>query len=356
MNSLNYILGVETPGFIPFADKPLRLGGTIEQLTIEQFKEKLGIIYKEGISVESKINISQFKENINGNVSAYELKKQVEKELKDTGKKLVVCKMDKVGYGVFASTDIRKDTVVAIYSGTITMGLKVSSESDYALSYYGTNLSFSTAKHRGIASFMQHLPEKPKFENAEIFSNILKGVGQNVSKEELKLNIEMYSTKFQSSKTRELVAIENIRREYLNFNGIPVIAMVTDQDIKSGDQLGFNYGYQYWLSRKITPEFFDKNGQALSYKLYKRVFGQLNFDNFSYTGDYQPLINLLVNSSKQKDPSPIIITGDDKKPHEVSVGQLMVSLLSVNACTIEIDPLCKYFLLERVFKIVTKLK
>jgi len=199
-------------------------------------------------------------------------------------------------------------------------------------------MSLSTRNHRGIASFMQHLPEEPKYENAKAFSNVLKMIGQDFSEEESKLNIAFYSTDFYSSKTKSLVATENIRKEYLNFNGIPVIAMVTSKDVKSGEQLGFNYGYKYWIPRNVMPEFFDKDGNALSHRVYKRTFGILKFEGFSYIGEYKPLIDS-INLGK----TSVTVVGNDKKPREIPSTQLLGSLLAVNACSIEINPLYKSY-------------
>lgn len=336
--SCHFILGAETPRFIQVADKPLNLGGKIERLPIEEFQTRFGFAYNDGISIDIKTKIRPFRENITGDVSSSQLKKQIEKILKLSNECLVICSMGNFGHGVFASKNIPKNTVVAIYGGTLIMEDKVTSKDDHACGYYGTSMSFSTRNHRGIASFMQHLPEEPRFENAKVFSHVLKMFGQNVSEEELKLNIEFYSTDFDSPKTRALVATENIRKEYLNFNDIPVIAMVTRKDIKSGEQLGFNYGYPYWLSRNITPEFFDKDGSAVLHRVYKRTFGQLNFERFSYTGEYRPLIDSLNHGR-----TSVTVVGDDKKSHEVSAAELLCSLLAVNACRIEINPLYNDF-------------
>ena len=334
MSSVHYVVGAQTPAFIPVADRPLQLGGNTEFLTVEEFQKRFGFVYNDGISVDAKTRIRPFTESVTGDVPASQLKKQIERVLKSPLVNLVLCKMGECGHGVFASKDIPKNSVVAVYAGTIMEGDKVSDAADHALGYYGTNMSFSTRHHRGIASFLQHMPEEPRFADAKTFSHVLKMTGQDVSEDELRLNVELYSTEFDSAKTKELIATENIRREFLEFNKIPLIAMVADKDIKSGDQLGFNYGYQYWLSRNVTPEFFDKNGTTVSCRVYKRIFGRLNFGSFSYTGAYRPLIDSL--SQRQ---ASIPVRGDDGKSHEVSAGKLLSLLLPAHACRLEMNPL-----------------
>jgi len=343
MSSYQYAISATTPQFIPVADKPLSLGGKIEHLTPGEFQKRFGCPYHEGISIDSHSRIGQFRENITTSLSAAELKKRVEKVLMAASENLVICKMGELGHGIFTSKDIPKDTVVAIYSGTIMAGNKYTSKEDHPLGYYEADFSFSMKRHRGIATFMQHLPEVPLVPDPKIFSQILKMTGQNVSEEQIKLNIEFYRTDFDSTTTKERVATENIRREFLDFNKIPVIAMVADRHIKAGEQLGFNYGYEYWLSRKITPEFFDKSGSILSHHLYKRTFGRLNFNGFSYTGAYRPLIESLgrgVNSFK--------VVDDGKKSHQVSFGELLSILLEANGCRLEINPVYKQALLGSV--------
>jgi hypothetical protein len=333
MSSINFVLNAALPSSIPVADKPLNLGGEIEYLPINAFQERFGSVYSDGISVDSKSRITPFNENIEGDLTSFQLKKQVEKVLRVGFENLVICNMGKFGHGVFASKDIAKNTVVAIYGGTIINGDKVSVEEDHALGFYGADMSVSTSQHRGIASFMQHLPEEPRFENPGMLSRALKMFGQEVSEEELKLNVEMYSTEFESAAIKSFVATENVGKEYLNYNGIPLIAVRTRRDVKEGEQLGFNYGFGYWLSRKITPEFFDRNGLRLSHSLYLRTFGRLNVDGFKYTGEYKPLI-----ASLKQGKTSVKILGDDKKTHEVSVAKLMCALLNAQACRIEINP------------------
>lgn len=331
----HYILSTKTPT-IQVADKPLKLGGKVEHLSVQEFQTRFGFVYNDGISIEKSTKIKPFRENITGYLSSTQLKKQIEKVLKLSNENLVICGMGKFGYGVFASKDIPINTVVTIYGGTLVMKNQFETKNDHACNYYGTSMSISTQNHRGIASFMQHLPEKPKAPDAKQLSDLLKIFGQDISEEQLKLNTEFYSTTFDSETTKDLVATENISKEYLNLDGIPVIAMVASKDIKSGEQLGFNYGYNYWSSREVIPEFFDKEGSVLLHTVYKRTFGQLNFESFTYTGEYKPLVDC-VNQRK----TFVKVKGDDNKTHEVSAARLFCSLLAVNACGIKINPLYK---------------
>lgn len=332
MISYEYVVSARSPKSIPVADKPINQGGKIEHLAIDEFEKRFHCTYNDGVSVDRKSKITPFNENITGDVSASQLKQQVTRLLKVGCSGLVICNMGESGHGVFTLKSIPKDTVVAIYAGTMIEGKKVINKKDYILGYYDSNISFSTKHHRGIASFIQHLPEEPKFDEPKKMSAVLNMVGQKISEEQLKLNVELYSTEFESPQIRRLVATENVRAEFLNYNKFPLIAMVTNSDIEPGCQLGFNYGYHYWLSRNVTPEFFDKKGNAIAHSLYKKTFGQLNFDDFSYTGEFKPLIELTNLGVKN-----VPIMGDDKKIHIVSVIKLICLLSNANGCHIYIQ-------------------
>lgn len=329
MNShKNCILPIKKSGTIRIADKPLKLGGKIETIAIEEFEIKLGTSLDESIYIDSRLNATKikFQENVAGDLPPEQLRKQIEKLLQSPYENLVLCKMDNLGYGLFADKDIPKDTVIAIYAGTIISGEKVADQKDQALAFHDANLSVSTQHSRGIASFMQHLPEKMRIPDPRVFSQILKMTGQNVSVEQLKLNVELYSTRFTNPSTLNDIATENVRKEYINYRGWPLIVMVANENIKKGDQLGFNYSYDYWFSRMLTPEFFYRTGQVVPHESYQKTYGRLYFRDFTYTGDFQPLLDAV----KEKKPF-ITLTDDKKNVQRVTLGELQQSLVQAKA-------------------------
>lgn len=54
MISCQYVIKACTPQFIPVADKPLRLGGKIEYVAVEEFQKRFGSVYNDGISIDAK--------------------------------------------------------------------------------------------------------------------------------------------------------------------------------------------------------------------------------------------------------------------------------------------------------------
>ncbi len=315
---------------IAIADKPLLLGGKVEHITIDEFEKKIGQPYLDRIdATELPINLSENHENITGNLTPRQLKKQLESILNNPRQDLVICKInDSVGYGVFSSNDIPKDTVLCFFSGTLINSSKVKIETDHAIGYYGLNTSFSTRNYRGIASFFQHLPTALKFPDAKIFSQLLQSMGQPVSENDLKINDELYSIEFIDKNVEKSLAIANIRCEYVCYNGIPVVLFVTDNPIKAGEQIGFNYGKDYWLSRNLVPEFFDKSGSIIPSTSYKRTFHQLKLDGCIYTGELLPLIKQLKDGKNQ-----IELVDDNHKPRKINSSIVLNELLRVHAIT-----------------------
>ncbi len=150
------------------------------------------------------------------------------------------------------------------------------------------------AVHRTpISSFFQHLPAKLKFPDAKVFSKILQSLGQNVTESDLKIDNELYSIVFQNIEAEQSLAVANVRCEYINYQGVPLVLLVSDSNIQVNTQIGFNYGKDYWLSRKTVPEFFDTFGSIIPASTYKRTFYRLDFDDCYYVGELMPLIQQL---------------------------------------------------------------
>lgn len=316
---------------IAIADSPLLLGGKVKHITIDEFEKIIGQSYLDRIDArESPVYLSDTYENIRGNLTSRQLKKQLESLFSNPRQDLVICKNDPVGYGVFASNDIPKDTLLCFYSGTLINCDQVKIDTDYAIEYYGLNTSFSTRYFRGIASFFQHFPTALKCPDAKIFSQWLQVMGQVVSENDLKLNEELYSVEFLDKGIEQSLAIANVRCEYVCYNGNPVILFVTDSEIKAGEQIGFNYGKDYWLSRNLVPEFFNKSGGIIPYSSYRRTFAQLKLDGSVFTGDLLPLVNQLETGKSQ-----IELVDDNRKVKKINPSIVLKELLRVRAITEE---------------------
>ena len=308
------------------SNKPLLQGGRVESITRKQFKSRFGYDYADRVlNATRHQGLDKIKEDVSGHLSSHQLKEKLKQILKKPRKDLVISKInDDVGFGVFAKGDIAKDEVLCFYGGHL-VPVKQTDGKYESISYYGADLMFSNEHFRGIASFFQHLPREPRLD-FDSFHAFLKLTGQDVSMTDLKLNDELYSINFKSNKVKSKLATENIRLEYINYQNAPLILLVTSRNIRAGEQLGFQYGYHYWLRRNKPPVLFDTVGKVLPRNAYKRNFWQLQFDDFTYTGSLKPLIEKI----KQKEQM-IVIKGDDGKRHKVSSTQLFNELVRVNA-------------------------
>lgn len=315
---------------IAVADKPLRLGGKIKYLTVPDLEERLKITYRETIEIGSTVKRPdfEFKESITDHIDSDYLHQETKKILHSQlpHPALVLCKMGDLGYGVFAKESIKRNTVLAVYAGTLSIQDIITRPDDYAITYEGTNLCFSTQAFRGIASYLQHLPSKPRFSDSGSYAKFARLFIPNSSEEEIRLNVELYSTEFTTPEARHNVMLENVRREFIRLDGHPLVVLVADNDIDAGEQLGFNYGYQYWHSRKTVPEFFDKEGNVMPHNLYTRTFGRLHFAEFTYTGPFKPLVDFIATKKKV-----IKLLDDQGKQRNVGRILLISSLAKAHA-------------------------
>lgn len=326
MASGRNIIQAKKQDFVNVSDKPIGLGGRVESVRVDDLSRSISQVFCEKADA-SIVLMSNFPENITGNLTSAQLRAQFERLLAESRSDLAICAInDQVGYGVFALSDIPKDTVICFYSGSLKPHTQVKMSQDHAIGCYGIRASYSTASHRGIASFMQHLPTPLKFQDAKIFSNILRSMGQDVSEADLKINDELYAIQFVNGEVRESIALENVRREYINYNNVPIVLFVTDRLIRSGEQVGFNYGKDYWLSRNMVPELFDKMGRIISPDRYKRTFACLKLGPISYTGELSPLIKQISEKRETVD-----LIDDSKTPRKVGSIIVLDELLRVRA-------------------------
>lgn len=290
------------PQKILVAHRPPRLGGKVEALTPEVFQEKFGFCYHETLDAREFMEKSKqpMIESVTGNLSADALRAQLRQLLASPREDIAICHInDQVGYGVFALSAIPKDTLLCFYSGTLKESQNLKTTEHCAIGLWGMNAIVSTESHRGISSFFQHLPSPLKVPDVRLLHQILRMTGQVVSENALRCEDELYSVTFSDDTVKRSLAMANLRKEYINIDGIPVIVFVTNASVEAGDQLGFNYGYSYWSSRNTAPELFDNSGAIVPHEQYRRTHGHLTFNNETYQGDFKKLIEQLQQGKQQ---------------------------------------------------------
>lgn len=316
------LITATSPDYIIYMDKPPLLGGKPQPLSVKDFQKKLNIVYDEGMSIDEKFDLEKntFNENISGALPSTSLFLKVKDLLKNPKNNVAVCNMREAGHGLFAIETIKKNTVVAIYSGYIVKKSECPSIDGEILDFIGSDFVVCANKHhRGLASFMQHLPQKPFFNAKEMA--LLFGSSEKM----VKLNFDFFNTEF-TGHVKDKIATQNIRTEFINYHGYPIIAMVADEEILKGTQIGFSYGIQYLLAGNFIPDYFDQEGAVIPRTQYKRIFAQLHFDDFKFTGDLRPLVKQV-----QSGVDTIELTDDKNQYHQLSVGEVKSQLLRVNA-------------------------
>jgi hypothetical protein len=344
------LFDVKRPTRIAYADKPLNLGGVFRYISVQEFERLLNIKYDENIYVDRSVQptIQRPADQLSSLKGWYEGKEDVIELLKDPTKHLVICKMGKHGYGVFAAADLPKEKFISLYAGTLIHRQntpKIGGDDVLAFQpelvireglqdntplmdpHTSTGYGFSLRNGRGIGSLFQHLPGERAFPLIEDFRNMLHardGHWHDINY--LKLNMELYSTEFVDPDMLRTLATQNIQIRPLIHNGYPVIGMQTVFPIKKGQLIGYSYPVPYWQRRDKLPEFFTQDGAPISTLFYKYSFGCIMFNGFRYIGDYQPLL-LQANQARVNVRD---IAGSN---HEVDTNLVLKKLKAARALT-----------------------
>ncbi len=262
---------------IPVANKPPLLGGVIHEFSQEEFYQKFGLFFREGIWLDetfSKEELYKAKQKISSTFPTTHFYRKIPHIIDHPFENVCIAFIDsKVGYGVFATRKIKKGMLVCIYSGEIG-SIFDKNLKGLEHGYVNTQFCFKQTMSRGIASFLQHFPIDPKASKSEN------------KKETMQEESEIYFTQFISDEVRQKLATVNLDKEYLIYNGIPLVAFVANRDIEAGEQLGIKYGLHYWRAIKIHPEFFEKSGAVIPKQYYCRTYGDLYFGHQIYSGDF----------------------------------------------------------------------
>ncbi len=354
MSTLRPLLPTNHLTAIPVSDKPPRLGGTIQKITPAAFKELFGCEFSEAIwGSENDVQA------ILQNWRAYDHKvsrgRQIEASPRFTAKVLdrlqnpfadfVISRIsDVVGYGVFATKDIPRNTAIALYSGD--MGPYQTHDS-YAFGLgldtgqSECSLAVSSLQRGGIARFLQHLPKDGEKRRKEVLSRLLdvdynvKKLAQDgtpVSAQSIALttirrrkefeqaakttaaseyDTELDDCIFSTSSVRPQIAVRNVRVKKRIVQGQPLLVLLTLYPIEKGEQLGLSYRNVVSTNARRFPEFFDQKGKVLSHSLYKRVWVELSFKSgiqgyFAQTPrfPFTPAVDIQSVISKMTSVSP----------------------------------------------------
>lgn len=253
-----------------YADAPLRLGGSPQEITIEDLYQKVNqpFIYSDALFSREK-HAPYLKKGAKPKsyASNYFLKKFEQMGFTNVSN-LVICNMGSLGHGVFANKDFEPGECFILYSGIIKDKSYSKSLSAYAHGY-GKELSlYVDADETGnIARFIQHMPLNYNLDiqhqqNKPTDSNNNNNNAQQNS-EELADYWQWRNITYKSDLCEKDVAWANLSIMVIPLQGVPCIIFYNPRKIEKGEQLGISYGNGYWLRRNLKPELLDLQGNII---------------------------------------------------------------------------------------------
>ncbi len=225
--------------YLLLADRPLhQTGVVIRKCYADELRYHFGFDYAEEPNYLSVTEIINDPQPI--------AKKICERLQQPLHRQLMLCPINPdVGYGVFTQAPLATGTLIGIYTGIITPSRL--GDTDYLLVLpqlpEASSYSIDAKTEGGISRFLQHLPKDTKSTlDDEVMNN----------------------AKLRTAIEAAHVATANIDYQFVTINQKSLCCFVSNQTIEAGEQLGISYGLDYWLSRKVQPCYFNKNGEVVT--------------------------------------------------------------------------------------------
>lgn len=261
------------PAAITFADAPLAQKPRIQSIPTAQFVKQVaqrrkiphftwsemsyvevGVKINYDVALKNKEDPSLFSSNM------------IQDFLNKKSPELVICDMQQYGYGVFANERILKSTIVAIYTGRLLPmhAYQYGTENHYMVQCETRSILFSEFEHLSAEEIKINF-DKPS--HCIIDS----------------ISIGNYSSFFQhlpydkdlpAQPNFNSIATANLFTHGITYKGYPCYFFTALRDIEKYEQVGFSYGYDYWLLKQQKPVLFTKDGKPshLQMKLAPSVY------------------------------------------------------------------------------------
>lgn len=290
------IFNLSTENSLRVSDKPItQPDANVRELNLSEIYEKFSFTYSEDVELSSNLifedrrsgkehkdlRIQTLEENLTQNV--------LERIKRSLNTSLIVCRIDEeVGYGVFTTSPIEAGSVIGLYAGQLCNRRGSHSISDYG---YGINESFAidALSVGGITRFIQHMPtylmsiykqiDDADFENLKKFASTYNialppdpdfepSIEQLLpTKDFIKKCIENehkslgdVNSKIQTMLDSGLpIASANTMWAPFVYQGRTLQCLVAMRAIAVNEQLGVDYGPNYWGLRRISPKYFHKD-------------------------------------------------------------------------------------------------
>lgn len=320
-------LYTNAPKAIKVIDKSPNLGGNVSDIALDSLITGNKSKFLEKVDARNyDPSVSDFQNDTEDEAEKNILELKLKSLLKIPLQGLAVLKTEQgTKKMVFALNDIPAHTVICFFSGTFIKNQPTSSKMPM-IGYDIINKYFNIIDHRGIASYLPHLPSEKKYDDVkELSVDLRMKIGHTPSQKELKLNNELYTLEFYDTRTESSIATANLYLERILYQGIPVIALITGRNVKKGELVGFDHGVNYWLQSKTLPTFYDNNGKEIPKSSYIRNFYQLSFGDYTYTGELGSLLEQVSANEKE-----ITIKTDQNSEIKLSKEQVLDELDRVN--------------------------
>ena len=212
-----------------------------KDIPTEKFGEEHGFTWTEDFLISEACYRETWEASNNKDMRAHPL---VEERLHQPLSNLVIVKInDEVNHGIFFANDAKEcipaGTVLGIYAG------EVSAESQ-RFRYYVWELS---SQQNASATINQKF-KKPVVDAGD-YGNITRFM-QDLPNAEHPIKDDTLD-----------IARANVTCTPMIYYGMPIICLLAARDIKPGEQLGYEYGYDYWRTSGIQRCVFNKAGAVV---------------------------------------------------------------------------------------------
>lgn len=253
------------PKQLNIADKPPALGGVVKQITTEEFVKQTKMTawlegFKKPTTTHLELPFIPTTPPLYQPLSETDAQKLFNRMQINTNKLAICYVNDEVGYAVFANEDLPAQEPLSFYAGEIEavpqIGMHTSAQHfvyslDIEIPFQETTEQIQARNMGNISRFFPHvLPDEKSI--AYLSPN--------------EMNIDDYD--FNGTFSKKNSAAENLEIKSFVYHGYPLDVFVTNEPVKKGEVLGFNYGSAYWLTQKTNPQLFSKQGTIVPSDCY----------------------------------------------------------------------------------------
>jgi hypothetical protein len=294
------IFNLSTANSLLVSDKPItQPDANIQELNLSEIYEKFSFTYSEDVELSDNLTSEDEglgKEHKDLRIQALEahlIQNVLERIRHSLNTSLIVCRIDEeVGYGVFTAAPIEAGSVIGLYAGQLC-----NRRGDHSIGDYGYGINKSNAIDAfsvgGITRFIQHMPTylmpiyqqiddadfknlkkiastysialppdpdfEPSIEQLSPTKDFIKGCIENEHK-----GLGDVNSKMQAMLDAGLpIASANTMWAPFIYQGRTLQCLVAMRAIAANEQLGVDYGPNYWGLRRISPKYFHKNTGAV---------------------------------------------------------------------------------------------